>query len=75
VQTVTEQPFQELRATSDLARAQALMTQLGITGEIQWPAAAPVEGRLAFQGTRPGLILDVKADLESGPRDATTPGV
>jgi hypothetical protein len=66
VQSTTEQTFQELRGTSDLERARALMTQLGLAGEIQWPAAAPAASRLAFQVTRPGLIVDVKADLGSG---------
>ena len=40
------------------------MRQLGIDGEIQWPAQQ--SGPFAFQASRPGLVVDVKADLEQG---------
>jgi hypothetical protein len=42
------------------------MRQLGIAGEIQWPAAQPADGSFAFQVSRPGRVVDVKADLRSG---------
>jgi hypothetical protein len=51
---------------SDIDRAGRLMRQLGVAGEIQWPAAQPPNGPFTFQVTRPGLIVDVKADLQSG---------
>jgi hypothetical protein len=38
------------------------MRQLGIAGEIQWPAQQ--SGPFGFQVSRPGLIVDVKADLQ-----------
>ena len=42
------------------------MRQLGISGEIQWPAAQPAGGPFSFQVSRPGLVIEVKADLQSG---------
>jgi len=64
VQTVADHAIQPLAAGSDVERARALMLQLGISGEIQWPAQSPPPGSLAFQVTRPGLVLDVKANLD-----------
>ena len=63
VQQTTEQQFQLPEATSDLERARDLMQQFGIAGEIQWPAARPPNGSFDFQVSRPGAIIDVKADL------------
>ena len=40
------------------------MRQLDIDGEIQW--AAQQSGPFAFQASRPGLVVEVKADLEQG---------
>jgi hypothetical protein len=64
LQTTTEHQVQPPTNTSDLERARDLMRQLGIAGEIQWPAqqSAP----FAFQVSRPGLVVEVKADLEQG---------
>jgi len=42
------------------------MRQFGIAGEIQWPAALPAGAPFAFQVSRPGLAIEVKADLNSG---------
>jgi len=64
VQTTSEYHVQAPAGGSDVERARDLMRQLGIAGEIQWPAQRP--GPLAFQVSRPGLVLDVKADLEQG---------
>lgn len=66
VQSTTEHHFQGPVATSDGERAHDLMRQFGIAGEIQWPAARPASGPFAFQVNRPGLVIDVKADLGSG---------
>lgn len=65
VQTTSEQVVAIGAAASDLDRARDIVRQLGLSGEIQWPAARP-EGALAFQVTRPGLIADVRVDLETG---------
>jgi hypothetical protein len=66
VQTTTEHQFQVPLATTDVERARELMQQLGIAGEVQWPAVQPANALLAFQVTRPGQVIDVKADLKSG---------
>ena len=65
-QSTTEHTFQVPQGSTDLARARDLMRQFGIAGEIQWPAARPGTGPFAFQVSRPGLVIDVKADLQSG---------
>jgi hypothetical protein len=64
VQTSAEHHVQTPVGGSDVERARDLMRQLGIAGEIQWPAQQ--SGPFAFQVSRPGLVLDVKADLEQG---------
>ena len=64
VQTTAEHHVQAPVGASNVERARDLMRQLGIAGEIQWPAHQP--GPFTFQVSRPGLVLDVKADLEQG---------
>jgi hypothetical protein len=66
VQTTTEHQFQVPLAITDVERARELMQQLGLAGEVQWPAVQPANAPLAFQVTRPGQVIDVKADLKSG---------
>ena len=66
VQTTTEHQFQVPLSTTDVERARELMQQLGLAGEVQWPAVQPANAPLAFQVTRPGQVIDVKADLKSG---------
>ena len=64
LQTTTEHQIQAPTAGSDVERARDLMRQLGIDGEIQWPAQQ--SGPFAFQASRPGLVVEVKTDLEQG---------
>jgi hypothetical protein len=66
VQSTTERAFQVPQAATDVARARGLMQQFGIAGEIQFPAIQPTGGAFAFQVSRPGLVIDVQANLESG---------
>jgi hypothetical protein len=66
VQTTSEQSIQVRPLATDIERAWDLMGQLGIAGEVQWPAPPSAAGPFAFQVSRPGLIVDVKADLSSG---------
>ena len=66
MQTTTEQHVHAPAGGSDVERANDLMRQLRIVGEIQWPAQQPADGLFAFQVNRPGLILDIKADIEQG---------
>jgi hypothetical protein len=64
--TTTEHALGSVTAVADLARARDVMRQLGIGGEVQWPAAQPPNGPFTFRVSRPGLIVDVKADLRAG---------
>jgi len=65
VQRTTERSFESIDAATDLDRARSLMRQFDVAGEIQWPANQPVDGPLTFQVSRPGVIVDVKANLET----------
>ena len=65
-QSTTEHPFQTPQGTTDLERARGLMRQFGMAGEIQWPSAQSGTGSFAFQVSRPGLVIDVKANRQSG---------
>lgn len=66
IQRESEQHVQIPAADSDLERAHEVMRQLGLAGETQFPAVRPPVGPFAFQVSRPGLIVDVKVDLETG---------
>ena len=66
VQTTAEHRFQVPVATTDLERARDLMRQFDIAGEIQWPTVTPAGAPFAFQVSRPGLVIDVRADFRSG---------
>jgi hypothetical protein len=65
IQSTTEHQFWLPQATNDTERARDLMRQFGISGEIQWPATQPATGPFVFQVSRPGLVIDVKADLNA----------
>jgi hypothetical protein len=64
-QTVAERTLVLPAGASDEESARRLMEELDVLGEIQWPAAQR-DGALAFQVGRPGVTIDVKADLASG---------
>jgi hypothetical protein len=66
VQSAMVQEFRPPAGNTEVERARDLMRQLGIVEEIQWPAARPPEGILAFQVSRPGHIREIKADLNTG---------
>ena len=66
VQSTTGHTLQISAVSTNLDRARDLMRQLGLAGEIQWPATQSQTGAFAFQVSRPGLVVDVKADLTSG---------
>jgi len=48
--------------TDSLERAQNLMTQLGIAGEIEGITLAPDDQHLDIRVVRPGAIIDIKTD-------------
>jgi hypothetical protein len=66
IQNTTEHRLGSVAAVVDIDQAREAMRQLGITGEIQWPATQPVNGPFTFQVNRPGLNVEVKADLRAG---------
>ena len=63
VQTTMERSVGIGGRSSDLERARDAMRQLGLAGEIQWPATPTAPGTLAFQVSRPGRIVDVRIDV------------
>ena len=66
VQSTTEHALQAPAGSSDIERARDVLRQLGVAGEIQWPSTHAANGPLAFQVSRPGLVIGVKADRTSG---------
>jgi hypothetical protein len=66
VQSTTEHALAPVTAVADIDRARDVMRQLGVAGEVQWPATQPASGPFTFQVSRPGLVVDVKADLRAG---------
>lgn len=50
-------------APTDLQRAQQLMQQLGLAGEIEWTATRPSAERFEFRVQRPGRTVDVHVDV------------
>ena len=65
-QTTTQHSIEVVTGSSDLERARGLMRQVGVAGEIQWPPAQPADGPFTFQVSRPGMIVNVRADLQAG---------
>jgi hypothetical protein len=49
-----------------MATAHHLMTQLGISGEIDWTSRSQVEGHFDFRVTMPGRITNIKTDSVKG---------
>ena len=61
-----ERPVRQDPTQTDMARARGIMGQLGIRGEVDWPAGAPAQGHLAFRVTRPGCTYEVDLDQSRG---------
>ena len=66
IQSTTEDTIAAVTAANDTDRARDVMRQLGVAGELQWPATQPANGPFTFQVNRPGFNVDVKADLQGG---------
>ena len=66
IQSTTEHTIAAVTAANDTDRARDVMRQLGVAGELQWPATQPANGPFTFQVNRPGFNVDVKADLQGG---------
>lgn len=63
-QTTFERQIKRPPAGSDLAQAQHILEQLGLTGEIEWTSARADSRRLDFRASRPGHIFEIKTDLD-----------
>lgn len=63
-QTSREQRVTMPTAEADLLRAQDLMRQLDLAGEIEWTATRPGPQRFEFRVQRPGRTVDVRVDTE-----------
>ncbi len=62
-QSTSEHTIARPQAETDLGRAQDLMKQLSIGGEVEWTTTRPTPDRFDFRVVRPGRTLDVKADF------------
>ena len=51
-------------AGGDLVQATDIMRQTGVRGEIEWTRSRSDLNRLQFRVSRPGHILEIKADLQ-----------
>jgi hypothetical protein len=61
-QSSREQSITVPNAATDLLRAQDLMRQLGLAGEIEWTATRPTAQRFEFRVQRPGRTVEVRID-------------
>jgi hypothetical protein len=62
-ETRYERNIQPVVGDSEAARARDVMRQLGLAGEIDWPAAGQQPGRLEFNVSRPSDASQVRIDL------------
>ena len=65
-QTTSQHPIQPPAERDDLEKAQDLMQQLGISGEVEWPATPAAPGRFDFRVAKPGRMMEIKTDLAAG---------
>src|ERR1700690_2984963 len=63
-QTAFEREIKPPPAGPDLAQAENILEQLGLTGEIEWPSARADARRLDFRASRPGHIFEIKTDFD-----------
>lgn len=61
-QSSREQNITLPSVATDLLRAQDVMRQLGLAGEIEWMATRPTSERFEFRVQRPGRTVDVRID-------------
>jgi hypothetical protein len=66
VQTTADRSIAIPHGSSDFELARNVTQQLGLEGEIQWPTTRDASGPLAFQVSRPGLVIDLKVDVAGG---------
>jgi hypothetical protein len=62
-QTAYERPITSLSAAGDLEQAREILSQLQITGEIEWTTTRADPGKFDFRASRPGHIFEIRSDL------------
>jgi len=63
-ESTDERPITSPSSGSDLAQANDLMHQLGISGEVEWTASRGDNDQLNFRVTRPGHVMEINADFQ-----------
>lgn len=66
LQNTVQFPIRRPPAANDLEQARNILAQLRIAGEIEWTSEREGAGRLDFRVSRPGHVVDIKADLDRG---------
>lgn len=61
-----ERPIRAVLEGDRTVKAADVMSQLGLTGEPEWPNQTAVENKLTFRLVRPGEMTDVEADFAAG---------
>lgn len=62
----TERPMRAVMEGDRTVKAADVMSQLGLTGELEWPNQTAGENKLTFRLVRPGETTDVEADFAAG---------
>jgi hypothetical protein len=62
-ETSYERSIQPVDSGNDVDQAKAIMRELNLTGEIDWPSQRPVPGQLDFAVNRPGTLNRVSVNL------------
>jgi hypothetical protein len=65
-QSRQEYQIQPPSGGNDLTQARALMSQLGMVGEVEWTTTRADQNRFEFRISLPGHIREVKADFTTG---------
>ena len=63
-QTAFERAITPPPVGPDLAQAENILKQLGLSGEIEWTSARADARRLDFRASRPGHIFEIKTDFD-----------
>lgn len=65
-ESATELPIQPVADGDRTSKAENVMSQLGLRGELEWPDPAVKEAELKFRLVKPGEITEVEAHFVSG---------
>ncbi len=65
-ETNFQRPIQPAVESTNLEKAQDMMRQLGISGQVQGITTYPASGHFDFSVVRPGRIISIRTDLNRG---------